>query len=107
MKSLIQHRKTERFLLLYALYRKSNGTTQQSFNLREMAFSEGIGLRAFKACFDFLSQEQLIRPQMSGEQPFDFYRASISDAGLMVIEEVFRDEMQETPYFPSYREMMM
>lgn len=106
MKSLIQHRKTERFLLLYALYRKSSGTSHQSFNLREVAYSEGIGLKAFKACFDFLSQEQLIKPQMNSDS-HDFYHAKLSEAGIMVVEEVFRDEMQETPYFPSYREMMM
>ena len=75
-------------------------------NLRDLASQEGLGFRAFKSVYDYLSRENLIRIQSLGENPMDSYYASLTESGLFAIEEVFRDENLETAYFPSYREMM-
>lgn len=107
MKSLILFRKSERFTLLNALYRKTNGMTGMVCNLLELASQEGMNFRAFKSVFSYLCHEELIRLRPSGEGFADQYYASISDAGIYAIEEVFRDENAETPYFPSFREMMV
>ena len=107
MKTLIQQRQTERFTVLYALYRRSNGVSRHASNLRELAYNEGISIQAFKSCFDFLCREELIRMHGSFEQPMESYFASLTEYGLQAIEEVFKDENQATEYFPSYREMMM
>jgi hypothetical protein len=107
MKNLVQLRRTERFTLLYALYKKANGMNRQAFNLREIADHEGIGMRTFKACFDYLWQENFIKVHSSSESMSDMYYASLTEYGVQAIEEVFADEAKATAYFPSYREMMM
>ncbi|MGB0524933.1 MAG: hypothetical protein ACPGJS_18315 [Flammeovirgaceae bacterium] len=107
MKALITHRQTERFTLLYALYRKSDGMPRQASNLRAMAFNEGISIRSFKSCFDYLCQEELIKMHSNYEAPLESYFASLTELGITVIEEVFKDENHATEYFPAYREMMM
>ena len=107
MKALIYQRKTERFTLLYALYRKTNGRSRQAINLMDLANHEGIGMNSFRSCFDYLSEEGLIRIHASFDNPFGSYYASLTEYGLAVVEEVFKDEADETDYFPSFREMMM
>ena len=107
MKSMIQYKKTERFTMLYSLYRKSNASSDYATNMREIASNEGIGYRSFKAIFDYLGKENLMRMRSNSDQADQFYYASITEAGIFAIEEVFRDENMETPYFPPYREMMM
>lgn len=107
MKSMIQHKKTERFMLLYSLYRKSNASSDFATNLRDMAANEGLGYRSFKSAFDYLSKEGLIKMRTNSDDPEHFYYASITEDGIDAIEEAFRDENVETAYFPPFREMMM
>ena len=107
MKSLIHQRKTERFSLLYALYRRTNGMSKQAANLRDLAHNEGIGMRSFKSCFDYLCEEGLVKIHPSSENPMNSYFASLTEYGLAVVEEVFKDESLDTDHFPSFREMMM
>ena len=107
MKSLIHQRQTERFSLLYSLYRRTNGMSKHAVNLRDLAHNEGIGMRSFKSCFDYLCEEGFIRLHASSENPMDSYFGSLTEYGLSAVEEVFKDESMETEYFPSFREMMM
>lgn len=107
MKNIILTRKLDRFSLLYALYRKSNGMSGRVFNLRELASFEEVGVRAFRSAFDFLASEKLIAPQFSAENPHENYYASLTDKGIFAVENVFQDESSETTYFPSYQQMMM
>ncbi len=107
MTGIINLKKTERFLLLYALYKKSNASTDYSSNLLEMGMQEGLGYKTFKSAFDYLSAEQLIRLRSQSDNREYFYYASITEKGIKAIEEVFDDETRSTSYFPAYREMSM
>jgi predicted transcriptional regulator len=107
MNSLVHFKKTERFLLLYALYKKSNANTDFTFNLRDLALEEGLGYKTFKSVFDYLCSEGLLRIRMQSDNREYFYHATITERGINAVEEVFQDETQPTDYFPAYREMMM
>ena len=107
MKALIHQRRTERFTLIYALYRKTNGMSKQAVNLRDLAHNEGLGMRSFKSCFDYLCEEGFVKMHTSSENPLESYYASLTEYGIAVVEEVFKDESLDTDYFPSFREMMM
>lgn len=107
MKSLIHQRRTERFSLLYAMYRRTNGFSKHAINLRDLAHNEGIGGRSFRSCYDYLCEEGFIKMHTNSENPMDSYYASLTEYGLSVVEDVFRDETLSTEYFPSFREMMM
>ena len=107
MKALIHQRRTERFTLLYSLYRRTNGMSKHAVNLRDLAHNEGLGMRSFKSCFNYLCEEGCIRMHANSENPLDSYYASLTEHELGVVEEVFKDENIETDFFPSFREMMM
>lgn len=107
MTNLIHHKKTERFILLYALYRKSEGNMGHPHNLRDVASEEGLGYRSFRSAFDFLCRERLIHLRAASESQDHFYFASLTEHGLKAVESVFDDESQKSDYFPPYREMMM
>ena len=107
MTNLVQHKKTERFILLYALYRKANGNADFTYNLRDLASEEGLGYRSFKSAFDYLAQEEFLRLRTSSDSADYFFHASITEWGIRAVEKVFDNETQPTEYFPPYREMMM
>jgi predicted transcriptional regulator len=107
MQSLIKQRKSERFMLLYALYRKSAASSDYATNLRDLANNDGMSYKSFKAAFDYLAKEGLVKMRTNSDDPEFFYHGCITDEGINAIEEAFRDESMETAYFPSFREMMM
>ncbi|MEM1137928.1 MAG: hypothetical protein AAGI07_18985 [Bacteroidota bacterium] len=107
MTGIVHYKKTERFMLLYALYRKSNASTDYASNLRDLASEEGLGYKIFKSAFDHLCSEQLIRPKAQSDAREYFFYAGITEKGINAVEEVFRDENKDTKYFPPYREMMI
>ncbi len=107
MESLhVHHRKVERFMLLYAIYKKSMSSTDYVVDMREIAHQEGIGYKPFKAAFDYLCTQQLLRPRVLNDNHDSFYYASITNEGINAIEDVFREENRESMYFPPYRKMM-
>ncbi len=107
MQGLIKQRKSERFTLLYMLYRKSSASSDYATNLRDLANNEGMGYKSFKAAFDYLTKEGLVKMRTNSDDPEHFYYGCITDDGIHAIEETFRDENMETTYFPPFREMMM
>jgi len=107
MTSIVNFKKTERFLLLYALYKKSNANCDYGYNLMELGLQEGLGHKTFKSAFDYLVAERLVKLRAQTDNRDYFYFASLTEKGINAVEEVFNDETQSTRYFPAYREMSM
>ena len=107
MTSIVHYKRTERFMLLYALYRKSNASLDFGYNLRDLATEEGLGYKVFKSAFDYLSSEKLIKPKSQSDSFEYFFFAGITDKGINAVEDVFREESKDTFYFPAYSEMML
>ncbi|MEM6297700.1 MAG: hypothetical protein AAF740_03325 [Bacteroidota bacterium] len=105
---MILTKKTERFLMLYGMYRKASGNPYHMSNAREMATQEGMSYRSFKSAFDYLCREKLIRPETySLDSSEYYYQACLTDEGIRAVEAVFEDENRSTKYFPPYRRMMV
>ena len=107
MTGIVHYKRTERFMLLYALYRKGNASMDFGYNLRDLASEEGLGYKVFKSAFDYLCGEGLVRPRAQSDSHDYFFYAGITDKGINAVEEVFRDESKDTYYFPAYRDMML
>jgi hypothetical protein len=107
MESLaVHHRKVERFMLLYSVYKKSMSSTDYVIDMKEVSYQEGIGYKPFKSAFDYLCNEGLLRPRVLNESNESFYYAAITNEGINAIEDVFREDIKESRYFPAYRKMM-
>lgn len=110
MTNLIFDKQTERFNLLFALYKKSNANAEMSFNMRELASQNGMGYHAFRSAYDYLVAEDLIQPRhySGGSEGQDsyYYYSSITTKGMNAIEETFRNMHQDSTYFPAYHRMM-
>lgn len=104
--SLVHQKQSERFNLLYSLYRRSNSNSDYVCNFRELAQEEGFNYKMFKSAFDYLCHHRLvgIRTRFD-ERDHNFY-CYITEEGIRAIENVFRNENETTYYFPAYRQMM-
>lgn len=106
--SLIHHKQRERFFLLYNLYRKSQGNSDTSMDMRRFSEEEGMNFKSFKSAYDYLWSEEMIRPRptLDHQQEGSQYHAAMTTKGIKAVEDVFKFQTEETEYFPSYLSMM-
>lgn len=101
MIQIIFEKQSQRFFLLFELYKQSNANIDYATNLQNIAFNQGLGLRSFTPAWKYLQMEGLIKVRPGSQN----YLASITHNGIKAIEEVFFNENDPTYYFPAYREM--
>ncbi len=110
MNNLMFDKRAERFYVLYALYKRVNGSTDFAINLRDAAYSEGVGYHAYRTAYNYLVSERLIEPRMKSDGTNEYetynYYACITTKGINAAEESFREPEKDTQYFPAYRQMM-
>jgi hypothetical protein len=109
MTNLIFDKQNERFILLFALYKKSNAQTEMSFNIRDLASQHGMGYHSFRSAYDYLIAEELIQPKYytgNSDTQDGYFHASITIKGINAIEEVFKNMHKESTYFPPYHKMV-
>lgn len=98
----IFEKQTNRFFMLFELYKKSNTNIDYAEDLQMLAYNQGMGMKSFFPAWKYLQMEGLIKVRPGREN----YYASITHKGIKAIEEVFTDEGVHTYYFPPYREMI-
>ncbi len=109
MTNLIFDKQTERFTMLFSLYKKSNAQTELSFNMRDLANQNGMGYHSFRSAYDYLVAEELIQPKYyagSADTQDNYFYASLTVKGINSVEEVFRNTHSESAYFPPYHRMV-
>ena len=110
MTHLIFDKQTERFNLLFAIYKRSNANPEMSFNMRDLASQHGLGYHAFRSAYEYLISEELMKPRYytggSGDAQDSHFYASITTKGMNAIEEVFKNPHEDSTYFPAHNRMM-
>lgn len=106
--NFIQENQIYRFQILWELYQQSNADIDQVFDLQNVASNRGIGIKSFQSAYKYLYMQDLISIQPNKSQGENgMYFVSITHKGIKSIEDVFRDVLKSTEFFPPYREMMM
>ncbi|MCC5945562.1 MAG: hypothetical protein JJT94_11560 [Bernardetiaceae bacterium] len=108
MIALIREKRTYRFRLLFALYKKADANMDAVYDMQELAMQAGMNHNQFLSAWKYLHMEELIQVRPYHEQSAQEgrYHARLMHKGIKAIEEVFLNENQYTYYFPAYREMM-
>ena len=109
MTNLIFDKQTERFNLLFALYKNANSQTELSFNMRDLASQNGLGYQAFRSAYDYLIAEDLVQPRYNtggADTQDSYFYASITVKGINAIEETFSNANRQSNYFPPYHQMV-
>jgi predicted transcriptional regulator len=99
---IVEQNKTNRFILLFAIYIASSADYDYAVNVEMLAQNKGLSSRDLRKAYKYFCEEGFITPKDGGAE---FY-ASITHKGIIALEEVFLDEYKPTYYFPAYREMM-
>ncbi len=98
MKTKIEERQYNRFIVLYSLYKEVNASTEEACNLMHIASTKSIKNGIFKEVYDYLDQEKFIDGQTS-EQVY------ITHLGKKIVEKTIIYPEERTEYFPAYKEM--
>jgi len=109
MTNLIFDKQSERFNLLFALYKRANANSEMSFNMRDLASQNGLGYHSFRSAYEYLVAEELIQPRhySGGNEGQDtYFYASMTTKGMNAVEESFKNTHQDSAYFPAYHRMM-
>jgi|GEM_PF-1246175 predicted transcriptional regulator len=108
MMNFIYENQTNRFQILFEIYKRSNADIDYVMDLQELASNIGVGMRAFQSAFKYLYMQDLISMKhQSSQGNMNGYPTSITHKGIKALEKVFREETESTEYFPAYREMSM
>lgn len=99
--TIVKDNKSNRFVLLFALYIAANADYDHALNTETLAESRGLSGKDFKKSYKYLCEEEFIVPKDGGSA----YHARLTHKGIKALEEVFLDEYEPTYYFPAYRDM--
>lgn len=100
--NIVHDNKTERFMVLFALYIASNADCFHAMNVERLGESRGVSGASFRKVFHYLAEEGFLERKDGGTD----FLAVITHKGVKVVEEVFLDQYEQTYYFPPYRDMM-
>jgi hypothetical protein len=98
MKTEIEQRQCNRFIVLYAVYKESKADTNIKVNVAELAAQKGIKNGVFKEASAYLRAELLIGNV--SEQI-----ANITHEGVKIIEYIITHPDEATAIFPSFKDM--
>jgi predicted transcriptional regulator len=97
---LVIHNQTQRFVLLAALYIKTQAKTVMVGDLGQIAMEKGFTKQEFDKIVDYLVKEGLISELVDGTY------TRITHLGIKAVEGVFKDVNAPTTYFPSYTRLL-
>jgi len=98
MKTEIEQRQTNRFIVLYEVYKDSKASTTTTVKIAELASEKGIKNGLYKEAIRYLKDAGLISKE--GENT-----GSITHEGVKIIEFIITHPEDGTDLFPSFKDM--
>ena len=98
MKTEIEQRQTNRFIVLLETYNASKANTSVNINIAELSANKDVKNGVFKEAISFLKEEGLISKM--GQNT-----GSITHGGVKLVEYIITHPDDSTDLFPSYKDM--
>ena len=99
MTDMINQKKFDRFTVLNALFKDTEGDTSKWRDVQILASKDGITNGKFIDAYNYLKEEKLIELYGSG------YTAFISHVGRKEIEQIYSKPNEPTEHFQSLKAM--
>lgn len=98
MRTEIEQRQCNRFIVLYEVYKESKADTAVKVKAADLAAAKGIKNGVFKEAVTYLRTEGLLGTP--GEQT-----ANITHEGVKTVEYIITHPDEATDIFPAYKDM--
>lgn len=98
MRTDIEQRQTNRFIVLYEVYKESKADTNISVRTTDLAAAKGVKNGIFKEALVYLIDEGFLTSVINSQ-------GKITHGGVKIVEYIITHPDESTDLFPSFKDM--